>query len=295
MNIFILLLIVLINSINLKFIKEQDFKETLIKLIKEKDGLCSLIDGDYVNNYNLLCLLRNSSEIKEIKSQVESLDYIESTLKRVVLKTQTLVDGVDKSPLVYALNITDKNFTNSTQEPKIESEAKAIETTIASYLILVCNNFVYRVYLTNIDYLIKRVLTKLCPEGLDCKVKDQDAASKINTCFNLFSRLLSEDDKKNINLIYKNIDSLDENEVKLLSQTLKQLRDWVELDSVKPSTENETYCIANAKDSYDTNKNVISYDIWKKDFVKYVAKASAINPIQPDTPVNVVEAKKLIR
>lgn len=278
----------LLSYMNQLPIKEGDFQNGLLNIVKEKEGLCTPIDNDYVKNYTLMCLLKNSKDLKDIKSQVESLDFIISSFQRVTFKTEILYDTIDKTSLVYSLIVKDISKTKHDKQVILSNESESIR-----YNLLVCNNFIYRIYLKSIDYFITRLETLICEFG-DCKEKDQEAASKINEAFTLFSHLLTEDDKKNIILIFKNIDALDEHEIKLLSYTLSQLRGWVQLDSVKPSSENELNCITSAKNAYDINQNSISFDIWKKDFTSFVSKAANINPISRDDPiVEIIKANML--
>ena len=58
----------IITTNEIKF-KDGDFKEKLINAVKEKNGLCSPIDNDYISNSSLVCLLPNSQNLQDIKSQ----------------------------------------------------------------------------------------------------------------------------------------------------------------------------------------------------------------------------------
>ena len=186
------------------------------------------------------------------------------------------MDTVDKNTLAYSLSMKDISLT-------VHNKAFIIsnDEAIVYYSLLVCNNFIYTIYLKSIDYFIQRLITLESKED-DFKEKDQEAVSKINEVSTLFSYLLTAEDKKNLNLIFKSFKALKGNENKILRETLKQLRAWIELDSVKPNIENESNCISSANNSYDENQNIFLYDIWKKDFPAFVSKAVKISPIKTD-------------
>lgn len=276
MKILMIQMIFLFIYTNQVRIKESDFKESLFKIVKENKGICSGIDNDFVKNSSFLCLLPNSQTLKDIKSQFETIDYIASSLERVAFKTEAILDTIDKTSLAYSLSMKDISQTVHNKIFILNNEE-----AIVNYTLLVCNNFIYSIYLKSIDYFKERIITLECKED-DCKEKDQEAVSKINEVSSFFSHLLTAENKKNLNLIFKSIDTLEESEIKLLCQSIIQLRGWIELDSVKPSLENESNCIASALNSYDENQSTILFDIWKKDFTAFVSKAVSISPIQPD-------------
>ena len=293
------LLILVIEVITIKdtqpvILKEGELHALINETATKKNGLCSVIDNKYVTQSEMLCILNNSSTLKEVSSELrKKVENIQSNEIRANISTTVLFDNDDKKNLLFQVDLISEStspipeatipVTNKPNEDIFnflhEEKTNSVSTTTRSiYSLIICNNFIYRYYLTQIDYYISRITTKICPLS-NCDSSDQDAIVNINTSFNMLSYLFTEDEIINQKFINTSLDKLVDDNIKLLTVVLKKLRDYLELDSSKNNLTNESNCMNSAREYFT---NGFNYNLWNIEMPKIIEAAIKLSPIIPD-------------
>lgn len=278
-------------------LKEGDLLTIINETATKHNGLCSVIDNKYVTQSELLCIFNNSTTLKEVNAELKKkVESIISAEIRTNISTSILFDKDDKKNLLFQIDIISENklpipdasipVTNKPNDNIFHflhvEVPKAInsDNTKSVFSLIICNNFIYRYYLTQIDYYISRMSTKECPLN-NCTSPDQDAIVNINAAFNMLAYLFTEEEIKNEKFINTSLDKLVDENIKLLTVVLKKLRDYLELDSAKNNIQNESNCMKNAQSFFNT-KDGFNYNLWIYEMPGLIEAAIKVDPIIAD-------------